>query len=151
MNCVDIVIKILNNVNGSDTLISSNVCKEWDCILQVRKNKYMLNLYLFKLRNFVKKYEMCYYDNIYSEYLLSKPNQLLQTKLVIAKMNIRSFFAQRNLKFNKYIFYQLRKMLKPYVSTFLDDIENGFDIDEVLDHLCADNMIIELNRLKKLC
>ena len=37
MNCADILIKILNNVNGSYTLISSNVSKEWEGILQVRK------------------------------------------------------------------------------------------------------------------
>ena len=66
-------------------------------------------------------------------------------------MNLDSFFAQRNVKFNKYIFYQLRKMIKPYVSTFLDDIENGFDTEDVLDNLCAENMIIELNHLRKLC
>jgi hypothetical protein len=151
MNCSDIVLKILNNINGLPSLISSYVCKEWCVILIHKKTRYLINLYLFKLSYFVKKYEMCYYNNRYNESIFSKSNQLLQTKVIIAKMNLYSFFRQRNLKFNKYIYNGLKKIIKPYISIFIDDIENGFEIEDVLTHFCAENMILELNYLKKLC
>ena len=41
---------------------------------------------------------------------------------MIAKTNIYSFFRQINLKFNKYIYYGLKKLIKPYISIFLDDL-----------------------------
>lgn len=150
MNCADIVLKILNNVNGLSALIASYVCKEWCTILIHKKTRCLRNLYLDKLNYFVKKYEMCYYYNRYNESIFSKPNQLLQTKLIIAKANLYSFFRQRNIRFNKYIYNVLKKLIKPYISIFVDDIENGFEIEDVLAYFCAENMIIELNYLKSL-
>jgi hypothetical protein len=151
MNCADILIKILNTIKGSYTLIPSYVCKEWCSLLIDKQRKYLMNLYLFKLYHFVQIYEIDYYNNIYNESIFSEPNQLFQKKVMIAKTKLYLFFRRRNLKFNKYIYNALKKIIKPYIAIFLDDIENGFDREDVIEHLCAENMIIELNNLKKLC
>ena len=124
MNCYDIVVRILEEIDGMYTVITSQTNKEWKIILQAKKNKY----FLFKLNLFAENCAEIIENKYYHEHFVRQVDigdediiQILENltqKALIAKNKVFSLFAKREKKFDNFIYNGLKNLIKERLFVF---------------------------------
>ena len=142
MNCNDIVIKVLETLEGKDAWVASNVCGEWKKTLEKQTEKYIIKVYLEKLEKLVEKYSDC---EVYIILANRSEIELLQEKNAAEKA-VNDFFEQRNKNYNKKLYI---KAIKATMRYDLFNYKQSYKMKEYPSWVFSESFVKKFNELRK--